>query len=131
MKRRYSVAFDFDGTLCENKFPEIGEPKKDIIKLLEIFHENDWDIIIWTCRSNEYQEAMKKWLDAKEIPYDFINENPNTYFKNESRKIYADIYIDDKGLFTWSLDSAIKVYGFKRVFRDLKKEFIHDRDFEN
>ncbi len=25
------IAVDFDGTLCENKFPEIGEPKKDIL----------------------------------------------------------------------------------------------------
>jgi len=131
MKRKYAVAFDFDGTLCENRFPEIGEPKKEMIKLLEIFHENNWNIIIWTCRSNEYQEKMGKWLDAKNIPYDYINENPDTYFKNESRKIYADIYIDDKAVFTWSVESAIKVFGYKRTYRDLLKEFKDERNFEN
>jgi len=131
MKRKYSVAFDFDGTLCENKFPQIGEPKEDMLKLLQIFYENDWDIIIWSCRSGEYKDEMEKWLYENAIPFNFINKNPNTYFQNDSRKIYADLYIDDKGLLTWSVESAIKVFGFSRVFKDLVKEFKDKRVFEN
>lgn len=130
MSKIYSVAFDFDGTLCENKFPEIGEPKEDIVKLLKIFNENKWNIIIWTCRSNNYKDNMVDWLNDNKIPYDSINENPNNYFKNESRKIYADLYIDDKGIFTESVESAIKVFGHKRVFRNLLREFEDNRTYE-
>lgn len=30
-KRRKIIAVDFDGTLCENKFPEIGNPNWELI----------------------------------------------------------------------------------------------------
>lgn len=29
------IAVDFDGTLCENKWPEIGEPNKELIAYLK------------------------------------------------------------------------------------------------
>lgn len=30
-----SITVDFDGTLCEDKFPEIGEPKEAIVGLVK------------------------------------------------------------------------------------------------
>ena len=35
LKKPNIIAVDFDGTLCENKFPEIGEPNKPIIDYLK------------------------------------------------------------------------------------------------
>ena len=30
------IAVDFDGTLCENKYPKIGEPNEQIIAYIQI-----------------------------------------------------------------------------------------------
>ena len=31
----YIIATDFDGTICENKYPEIGEPRRNTILYLK------------------------------------------------------------------------------------------------
>lgn len=42
------IAVDFDGTLCENKWPEIGEPKKGVIEYLKERRKNGAKLILWT-----------------------------------------------------------------------------------
>jgi hypothetical protein len=34
------IAVDFDGTLCENKWPEIGEPNTELIGYLIMMQKN-------------------------------------------------------------------------------------------
>lgn len=88
-------AFDFDGTIVKNKFPEIGEP---ITKTCDLMHEIWADIrniiIIWTNRSGDYENQARDFLVKNGIPFDFINENP--LFETGSRKIFAHKYYDDR-----------------------------------
>ena len=42
-------AFDFDGTLCENAWPDIGEPKQDIINKAIFLREQGHELILWSC----------------------------------------------------------------------------------
>jgi len=49
---------------------------------------------LWTCRSGDYLDQMRKFLIDNSIPYDFINENPMVNFG--SPKIYANKYYDDR-----------------------------------
>lgn len=93
------IAVDFDGTLCENKWPEIGEANCDLISEL-IFKQQFGDkIILWTCRSgNELLDAIY-WCADLGLYFDAVNENlPEIIekFGKDTRKIYADIYIDDR-----------------------------------
>ena len=44
------VAVDFDGTLFENKWPEIGEPNTALIEYLKKRQEQGDKLILWTCR---------------------------------------------------------------------------------
>ena len=45
------IAVDFDGTIVTDCYPDIGEPKEEIIQGL-IEHQNAGDkIILWTCRT--------------------------------------------------------------------------------
>jgi len=96
------IAIDFDGTIVKDQFPEIGEmvdkAKENILKL----KKDGYTIIIWTCRSGvEFAKAVQ-WLAENGIKYDQINEscpkNVAKYDGRDTRKVYADIYIDDKGL---------------------------------
>jgi hypothetical protein len=44
---------------------------------------------------------MVNWLLEKQIPFDRINDNApeqTSLYKNNSRKVYAHLYIDDKQL---------------------------------
>lgn len=88
-------AFDFDGTIVENKFPEIGNIIDGTVKKLnEIYLELENIIVIWTCRGQDYTNQMRQFLLKSKIPFDFINENP--IFNTGSPKIFAHEYYDDR-----------------------------------
>lgn len=90
------MAFDFDGTIVSNKFPEIGDPNESVIEYMQRFwHDSIWHrIIIWTCRSGNYAAQAAEFLREQEIPYDFINENPIVDYGG--RKVFANAYVNDR-----------------------------------
>ena len=47
------IAVDFDGTLCENKYPQIGQANEKLIKYLRDCQANGDKIVLWTCRVGE------------------------------------------------------------------------------
>ena len=48
------IAVAFDGTLCKNKWPEIGEPNTELIGYLIMMQKTiGAKIILWTCRTGE------------------------------------------------------------------------------
>lgn len=87
-------AFDFDGIIVENQFPNIGPIQKRYVDIMRNLEELSNIIIIWTCRSGEYEKVMRAFLLAEKIPFDFINENPILDYG--SRKIFANEYFDDR-----------------------------------
>lgn len=94
------MAVDFDGCLVKNKFPEIGELNNELADYLRKEKDyNNTEIIIWTCRSEKYIEPVRKFLKENNIPFDYINENVEWLPFETSRKVYADIYIDDRAKF--------------------------------
>lgn len=95
------IAVDFDGTLFEDKWPEIGEPNKELIEYLKIRQALGDKIILWTCRcGKDLINAVEK-CEKHELIFDEVNENlPEAIekFGNNSRKIFAHEYIDDKNI---------------------------------
>ncbi len=49
-------AFDFDGTLCKEAFPNIGQPNRVMIQYVKRLKQNGNRIILWTCRYGERLE---------------------------------------------------------------------------
>ena len=93
------IAVDFDGTLCESKYPEIGSPNMSLIRVLIQKREAGDKIILWTCRAGEYLDNAVKWCRDFGLTFDTVNENLPEILElwgNDSRKITADIYIDDR-----------------------------------
>lgn len=93
------IAVDFDGTLCENKWPEIGAPNKNLIWYLLGRQVAGAKIILWTCRKGEELEAAVEWCKEHRLWFDAVNENlPETieFMGGDSRKIFAHEYIDDR-----------------------------------
>lgn len=96
------IAVDFDGTLCTERYPEIGDPIPGVIKLVQKLHKKGNTIILYTCRTGEYLDDAVRWCQARKIPIDYVNENvPERiayYGGADSRKISADIYIEDRAV---------------------------------
>lgn len=87
-------AVDFDGTIVENKFPQIGEIKPGAIETLKALQQLEHKLILWTCRKDaELQEAVA-FLISKGIKMDAVNQNVDEDFTG--RKIFAHVYIDDR-----------------------------------
>lgn len=98
--RNKIIAVDFDGTLCENKWPEIGEPNRGLIEFL-IFAKKTYGtkLILWTCRSGDRLLEAVNWCMGYGLIFDAVNKNlPEIIeqFGEDTRKINADLYIDDK-----------------------------------
>jgi hypothetical protein len=59
-------------------------------------------IAIWTCRTDQWAQDAKDFLDKNGIPYDKFNkpfdEHVNLYGGDNSRKVFADVYIDDRSI---------------------------------
>ena len=90
-----SYAFDFDGCIVDNKLPKIGKPYFSTINKMRVLSEDLQNIIIvWTCRSGEYEYKMREFLNKENIPFDAINYNP--VFETGSRKLFAHTYYDDR-----------------------------------
>ena len=93
------IAVDFDGTLCASAFPDIGAPNIPLIDLLIARRRNGCRVLLWTCRVGEQLEAAVSWCRMFGLEFDAVNENLpeiNDLYGNETRKIYADVYLDDK-----------------------------------
>lgn len=97
------IAVDFDGIIVSDKYPEIGEPNLDTINKLKRLYKNN-TLILWTCRNGEKLEEALKFCDLYNLKFHYINENSDETLKKydyvDSRKITADIYLDDKGATT-------------------------------
>ncbi len=111
------VAVDFDGTLCLNAFPEIGEPNALIISYVKRLAAAGSKIILYTSRENGTRALLDEavaWCESQRIPLYAVNENPgNPYAETiglkptDNRKVYADLYIDDKALNPAQIETAL------------------------
>lgn len=95
------IAVDFDGTLCEQAWPGIGEPKWTTIIALIAARAAGARLILWTNRIGARLREAVEWCRERELEFDAVNENlPETLaaFTTDCRKVYADIYLDDKAV---------------------------------
>lgn len=95
-------AVDFDGYLCENAWPEIGQPHTEIIEHFKKLKEEGHKLILWTCRENTALLKAIAWCAEQGLTFDAYNENLpelNELYGNDSRKIGADFYCDDKNYY--------------------------------
>lgn len=96
------IAVDFDGTLVEDKWPEIGEPNKEMFEFLKYLQkEHSIKLILWTSRTDRHLINAIEFCKAQGIEFDAINENipeVKALTGRDTRKVYADIYLDDKSI---------------------------------
>lgn len=123
---RVVLAIDFDGTICEVAYPEIGMERYGAKEHINRLYEEGYIIIINSCRTDgagiQPATMAQEFLKLRGINYHFFNENwPDliNLYGTDCRKISADIYIDDKCLFqipTWKEKYKIITQRFPNPF---------------
>ena len=97
----YIIAIDFDGTLVEDRFPEIGKKRERVWEMATAAKKAGKKLILWTSRDNGNLKAAVRFCTENGLFFDAINENieeVRNLFNNDTRKVYANEYWDDKAV---------------------------------
>lgn len=95
------IAVDFDGTLVKNEYPNIGTPNLELVDNLKNWKEKGNTLILWTCRTGDLLKTAIDYCASLGLNFDKINEDSDIFlnkYKVASRKVGADIYIDDRAM---------------------------------
>lgn len=106
-KFRFCIAVDFDGTIIENGFPSSNRLLPGAKETINKYYEMGCWISIWTCRENYFKEEAKQFLIKNGINFHDINSGSPEF--SHGRKIYANVYIDDKSMIDFSWEKAGKI----------------------
>lgn len=88
------VAYDFDNTVYD--YRKKGDTYDMVVDLLRTLEKVPGiSFVVWTGTANERHDFVRAYLQANDIPYHTINENPS-FFKSSSRKIFYSILLDDR-----------------------------------
>ena len=95
--RRLILAIDFDGSICQHMYPDIGSEMTGAFAALKRFIAAGDRLILWTCRMpGNGLEAAIEYCKDHGVVFEEHNNNVHDHDYEKSRKIYADIYIDDR-----------------------------------
>ena len=122
------IAVDFDGTIVENRYPDIGRERAFSVLVLKKLIAEGNEVILWTSRSGIFLNYAVEWCNSNGLTFYAVNSNQrnccNPHQFHGSRKIRADIYIDDRnlgGIPNW-LIIYLKIKWMKhRVARDVRR----------
>lgn len=92
---------DYDDTIVYQDFPRSGVLKPNAKEVINRLYDEGHRIIISTCRAEDRAETAKNYLVDKGVKFDKFNENLDwsiAQYKGDTRKISADVYIDDRNL---------------------------------
>lgn len=92
------IAVDFDGTIVDHEYPGIGKEKLFAFQTLKEFERMGARLILWTFRTGKELDEAVEYCRKNGIEFYAVNKNyPEEVFDETiSRKIDADVFIDDK-----------------------------------
>jgi len=97
-----TIAVDFDGTIVEHRYPEIGREIPFATDTLKMLINDRHKLILWSVREGKLLEDAVEWCRARGVEFYAINKDfpeedveKNMHF---SRKLKADVWIDDRNV---------------------------------
>ncbi len=97
----YIIAVDFDGTLCENNWPDIGRENRRMLEVIPLLRKLGVQMVLWSCREEGDLADALDWCRQRGVEFDAANDNCPCiveYFEWNTRKIHADEYWDDRAV---------------------------------
>lgn len=125
------IAIDFDGTICvgDNAYPDPhgGYIRPFAKEVINTMYHMGIKIVIWTNRKNvkdtdiKDKLLMKEWLNEMGILYHTVNDSTEfAPYKYYGRKLYAHMFVDDRGFGFDCDDDLIMV----KVFREFLEQIV-------
>lgn len=100
------VAYDFDNTVYD--LYKNGSTYDQLIELLKTCKQMGCVMIVFTCRPIEEYEIVENYLKENDIPFDYINENDPSIEFNTSRKIFYNIFFDDRAGLKYTYELMVR-----------------------
>ncbi|MBQ0050081.1 MAG: hypothetical protein KBT12_07615 [Bacteroidales bacterium] len=97
-----TIAVDFDGTIVEHRYPEIGRELPFATQTLKMLIEEGHKLILWSVREGKLldeavafcrERGVEFYAVNKDFPEEEIDKN-----RHFSRKLKADLWIDDRNV---------------------------------
>ncbi len=98
------IAVDFDGTIVEHKYPEIGKEIPFATATLRQLIKDGHKLILWSVREGDLLQEAVDWCEQHGVRFYAVNSDldedagENSESKHFSRKIKAHLFIDDRNL---------------------------------
>ncbi|MCA1744471.1 MAG: hypothetical protein LC643_01925 [Bacteroidales bacterium] len=95
------IAVDFDGTIVEHRYPAIGKDRFFAFETLKALQKDGHELILWTYRDGQLLDDAVEYCRNKGVEFYAVNSSyPNEELDpGQSRKIHADLFIDDRIVF--------------------------------
>ncbi len=96
------IAVDFDGTIVEHEYPKIGEEIPFATETLRMLINDHHKLILWSVREGKLLDEAVEWCRERGVEFYAVNRDyPEETTQNNnhfSRKLKADLFIDDRNL---------------------------------
>lgn len=89
------ICVDFDGTIVDHRFPDIGKECPGAFRYLKQFQKEGAKLILFTMRSNETLDEAVAFCRERGIEFYGVNTDPTQKKWTASPKAYGELYIDD------------------------------------
>lgn len=130
-----TIAVDFDGTIVEHRYPEIGKELPFATETLRMLIADQHKLILWSVREGKLLDDAVEWCRERGVEFYAVNkdfpEEKVEYNNHFSRKIKADLWIDDRnigGLPDWG--TIYRMVKEDITFQDLIAETRRERTGE-
>ena len=129
------IAIDFDGTLVEHKYPEIGKEIPFAFETLRRLQQDRHRLILWTVREGRLLDEALAFCRERGIEFYAVNrdypEEEKGANRHYSRKLKADLFIDDRnlgGLPDWGTiyEMVTQKLSYEDLMRKYEEESYYD-----
>lgn len=97
-----TIAVDFDGTIVTHRYPDIGKEVPFAIKTLKMLQKDGHRLILWSVREGKLLQDAVDWCQERGLEFYAVNrdypEEEKQKNQNFSRKLKADVWIDDRNV---------------------------------
>jgi hypothetical protein len=115
------IACDYDDTISPWKMK--GFDPKRVIEVLKFAKQTGAYIVIFTSCNNERYQEITEYCKSQGLEIDAINETPIDLPYGNSKKIYANVFIDDRAGINEALNilefAMYRIRGRKHSYTDI------------
>ena len=132
-----TIAVDFDGTIVEHQYPEIGREIPFATETLRMLIKERHQLILWSVREGDLLQEAVDWCRERGVEFYAVNKDyPEEERENNnhfSRKLKVDMWIDDRnvgGLPEWGQIYRIIHEGksYEEILRESMRSRLEDHE---